>query len=372
MRVALLSKALVSAAYRRKCDLIAADPRVSALAVFAPRAWGDNAFEPDSAGAARGYALTVLPMRLNGNFHLHHYPTFAAELTRFKPDVVHIDEEPYNLATWLAVRDARRAAPQARRIWFSWQNLLRSYPPPFRWTEAAVLRDTHAGIVGSAEAERVWRAKGFRGPLAVIPQFGVDEVAFAPRGPESTAPARPFTVGFAGRVIHAKGVDILLEALLKVADARAIILGDGEARPALEIRARSGDLRDRVTFQPGVPSGQMPAFYRSIDALALPSRTMPNWKEQFGRVLVEAMACGVPVIGSDSGEIPHVIGDAGLIVPEQDVSALAGALSRLAADHALRTSLSAQGRARVLAHFTMARVSSATVDAYQRARVGST
>src|SRR5690606_30800199 len=111
-------------------------------------------------------------------------------------------------------------------------------------------------------------------------------------------------------------------------------------------------------------STAMPAFYRSLDAVVLPSRTTPGWKEQFGRVLVEAMACRVPVVGSDSGEIPHVIGDAGLIFPEGDVAALAHHLRALMDDPSLRQRLGAAGRQRVLERFTMARVAAETVAVY--------
>ena len=110
----------------------------------------------------------------------------------------------------------------------------------------------------------------------------------------------------------------------------------------------------------------MPAFFASIDVLAVPSRTTPTWKEQFGRVLVEAMACQTPVIGSDSGEIPHVIGDAGLIFAEGDAQALASHLLRLASDPALRADLGRRGRARALAHFTHERIAAATYQVYQQ------
>jgi glycosyltransferase involved in cell wall biosynthesis len=100
--------------------------------------------------------------------------------------------------------------------------------------------------------------------------------------------------------------------------------------------------------------------------LALPSLTTTSWKEQFGRVLQEAMACGIPVVGSDSGEIPHVIGDAGLVTPEGDAAALRDALRRLMDDAHLRHDLGHRGRARVLERFTHARVAAATVEVYRR------
>ena len=86
------------------------------------------------------------------------------------------------------------------------------------------------------------------------------------------------------------------------------------------------------------------------------------WKEQFGHVLIEAMACSVPVVGSDSAEIPEVIGGAGRVVPEDDPDGLRVALRELAANPDERTALGLQGRARVLAQFTHERISACTVD----------
>jgi glycosyltransferase involved in cell wall biosynthesis len=98
----------------------------------------------------------------------------------------------------------------------------------------------------------------------------------------------------------------------------------------------------------------------------LPSRSRPNWVEQFGRVLIEAMACGVPVVGSDCGEIPNVVGDAGLIFPEGDVEALRECLARLMREGDLWADLSRRGRERVLAHFTQAQIAAQTVAVYRR------
>ena len=96
----------------------------------------------------------------------------------------------------------------------------------------------------------------------------------------------------------------------------------------------------------------------------MPSRTRPNWKEQFGRVIIEAMACGVPVIGSDSGEIPHVIGDAGLVFSEGDAGGLRDHLARLQAEPGLAEALGELGRQRVLEHFTQASIARRTAAVY--------
>jgi glycosyltransferase involved in cell wall biosynthesis len=120
----------------------------------------------------------------------------------------------------------------------------------------------------------------------------------------------------------------------------------------------------RVKFLPQIASTDMPAFYHGLDVLVLPSRTRPNWKEQFGRVLAEAMACGLPVIGSTCGEIPNVIGEAGLLFPENDASALSGQIQMLLNNEEVRQELGELGRARALDRFTMAKIASRTVDVY--------
>ena len=90
----------------------------------------------------------------------------------------------------------------------------------------------------------------------------------------------------------------------------------------------------------------MPAYLGQLDVLAVPSRTLPNWKEQFGRVLIEAMACEVAVVGSDSGEIPNVIGSAGLVFPEDDEAALRHHLLTLQKDEEMTRQLGRTGRQR--------------------------
>jgi glycosyltransferase involved in cell wall biosynthesis len=133
----------------------------------------------------------------------------------------------------------------------------------------------------------------------------------------------------------------------------------------LQARARELGIERRVHFDTPRPSSEIPAYLRGFDAFVLPSLTRPNWKEQFGRVLIEAMACAVPVVGSDCGEIPSVIGNAGIVFPENDADALRAHLDTLRHDPARRAELAQRGRARVLEHFTQARVADETYTVYQ-------
>ena len=216
-------------------------------------------------------------------------------------------------------------------------------------------------IVGNAEAKQVWQRKGFGKPMWIAPQFGVDDQIFVPQ----PMPARPFTIGCVGRLRPEKGFALAIEALRGLPDARLIIVGEGPSEQVLRDQAIELGVAAQVEFRPMLPSTEMPALYPQFDVLVLPSLTQPNWKEQFGRVLTEAMACGVPVIGSDSGEIPNVIGDAGLIFPEGDSGTLQRHLVTLRDQLQLREILASKGRARVQTQFTMQRVADATVEVYR-------
>jgi glycosyltransferase involved in cell wall biosynthesis len=355
----MISKALVVGIYQRKCEAIA--QLGVELCTVVPPSWRDERGDtPLERAYTRGYRLEVLPLVGNGNFHLHTYRGLGRLVREFRPQIVHIDEEPYNVAAWQALWEAKRVG--AKALFFSWQNILRRYPPPFAWGEGWVLRGAESAIAGTESAAEVWRAKGFDQPIHVIPQFGTDETLFAP----TTNEVRPFTIGYFGRLVEEKGVDLLIEACTRLtSDWRLRLVGGGPQRDALEAQAKRLGVHERLTFVTQVPSLEMPAQYHSVDVLALPSLTRANWKEQFGRVLVEAMMSGISVVGSDSAAIPGVVGDGGLIVPEGDVSALAEALARLQADEALRRALGRQGRARALAHFTHESVALATVKVYR-------
>ena len=368
MRVLMLSKACLVGTYQTKLEAIARLPDVELVAVVPP-SWDDPSGRTVlERRHTEGYELLVAPIRFNGRYHIYYFPDLPKRLVRYRPDVVHIDEEPYNLATWLAMRQAR--AVGAKTLFFSWQNLERRYPPPFNWMERQVLDGIDYAIMGNQEAVRVWQAKGYRGPHRVIPQFGVDPEMFAP--PPARDPGRAFIIGSANRrLVPEKGVDLLLRAAAELPGVwRLHITGDGPALPNLRQLAADLGIATRVHFDGSLPSEQLPAYLGNLDALVLTSRTLPNWKEQFGRVLVEAMACGVPVIGSRSGEIPHVIGDAGLIVTEEDVDALRHGLLQLMQDDALRQELGRRGRSRVLEHYTQAQIAAETVDVYRRLLAG--
>jgi glycosyltransferase involved in cell wall biosynthesis len=361
VRVLMLSKACVVGIYQRKLEEIA---RLGVeLTVAVPPGWRDErGWIPLERTHTEGYRLVVTPIALNGSFHLHHYPRLRQILAEVRPDLIHVDEEPYNLATWRAARLLRHT--ETRLVFFTWQNLRREYPPPFNWMEQTVYRQTAHAIAGNHAAAQVLRAKGYAGPVSVVPQFGVDPALYGMS--RLPIPGDPFVIGYVGRLVAEKGIADLLDAASGLAgDWRVRLFGTGPQRNALYAQARSLGIAERVAFEGQVPSPDVPAHLSELHALALPSRTRSNWMEQFGRVLVEGMASGVPIVGSNSGEIPNVIGDAGLVYPEGDVDALRRHLQALIDDLDLWADLARRGRERALARFTQAQIAAQTVQVYR-------
>ncbi len=368
IRVLMVSKACYVAEYRKKLRALVAGGDIE-LGLVAPPFWRfGKEVAPFESGNDEGYRVYILPPRFNGRVHLHYYPGLGRVLAEFKPDLVHLDEEPYDLVTFHGLRLARRVG--AVCLFFTWQNMLNPIPPPFSWFQRAVFAGAAGAIAGNREAEQLLRRRGFTGPVAIIPQFGVDPELFRP---ETRPRSGPFRVGFVGRLVPEKGAHWLLDAVAGLeGDWELLIVGGFGSDPAVrrQVEARLRRLGDRWRLLGPFASAEMPEFYRSIDVLVVPSLTGRRWKEQFGRVVVEAQACGVPVVGSDSGEIPRTMGDGGLVVPEGDVLGLRGAIRRLMLDPTLRRILGELGRRQAVARFSHRAVAEQTREFYRRLILG--
>ncbi|GAA1172432.1 hypothetical protein GCM10009584_11700 [Ornithinimicrobium humiphilum] len=257
-------------------------------------------------------------------------------------DVLDVHEEPFAVSTLetLLVRALRQ--PSVPYALYSAQNLDKRYPVPFRWWQRWALRHARAVVVCNSEAGRICQDRGFPGVPDVVP-LGVDVSLYSPADRPPPRQDAPVEVGYVGRLAPHKGVTVLLEAVAAYPDLRLTVVGAGPQEAELRARAAAPDLAGRVTFVGSATPEELPELLRRLDVLAVPSLTTPGWVEQFGRVVVEAMAAGVPVVSSDSGALPDVVGDAGLLVPEADARALGAALLRVCREPGLWEQLRERG-----------------------------
>ena len=247
-------------------------------------------------------------------------------------DVIDVHEEPFALATAevLLLRWLRRN--HAPVVLYTAQNLHKRYPPPFRWWERSALRHASGISACNTEAARIAERKGFAGRARVIP-LGVDLDRYTPQ-PASPEPRDTIVVGFLGRLVTEKGLHTLIDTAALEPRLRLRIAGTGPLSGRLHAEVAARGLTDRVDLLGAIDPDAVPAFYSTLDVLAVPSIPRAGWTEQFGRVAVEAMASGVPVVSSDAGALPDVVGGAGLVVPAGDATALATALVEAATTRA--------------------------------------
>jgi glycosyltransferase involved in cell wall biosynthesis len=300
-------------------------------------------------------SLLPTPVALSGRPQRHFYLASCRRIcVRSRPDVAFVEAEPFSLsaAQW-------RGALTRRGVPFGVQcaeNIDRDLPMPVRWMRSRVLHDAAFVAARSQSAARLARAWGAHGEVDLAPH-AVPDWESAPAARE-----HPFTVGYAGRLVESKGLWDLLAAVRALdAPVELLLIGDGELRARLEGQPIPGS---RVRVLASLSHDQMPLGYKQLDVLALPSHTTPTWKEQFGRVIVEALWCGIPVVGSDSGEIPWLIEltGGGLIFAEGDRGMLAAQLTRIRETPALGEQLAKTGRVAVEKLFSVA----AATDAIER------
>lgn len=323
------------------------------VTVLAPRFFhGDlrpveNEPEPDDS------PLKVVPIatRMSKRVHIfsYDYAKLKTLVRNGSFDVAHAWEEPYIFAGYQIARALRKS--DARFCFRTAQSYNKNYPPPFSYFEKKVRARAQGWIAGASLVREAMLQRGFPAAQGRVLNLAVDLAAFKPLSDDEKGSvqkelglAAP-VIGFVGRLAKDKGLDVLMNALDRLPKDRAwslLLLGSGEYREKISSWAEQNGFRDRVKVML-VKHAEMPRFLGCMDMLVAPSQTMKNWREQFGRMLIEAFAAGVPVIGSDSGEIPFVIGDAGKVVPEADVEGWTHAIDELLTKPELRADLKARG-----------------------------
>jgi glycosyltransferase involved in cell wall biosynthesis len=371
MRV-LLVAGYDHAAYHRKVELLADAPDVELLHVTVAGYGREGGWYPSADGRRRYRVQTFEARWLGGPADGHRAclwpPHFG--LNRFRPDIVQYESDLETLGSAELVLARAALARQARLIGYTWQNILRRRRLAVRWLVHMNLRAADHMICSSTEAVTVIRRQGYLRGASVMPLVGVDRRLFNPRPSRQVRESLGLdclVVGYVGRLIPEKGLDVLLRAFQQLPQAgHLLIVGDGSERATLMALAESLGIGSRCRFQTGVAYDLVPDYMNAMDVLVLPSRTTPHWKEQFGRVLVEAMACQVAVVGSDSGAIPEVIGCPECVFPEGDSVALASILRRLADDSLARAAIACRGCQRVQNEYTTERLAQRLLALWRR------
>lgn len=265
----------------------------------------------------------------------------TALLRDHRPDILQIEAEPTTQAALVAVEAAHRLGVPT--VAFSWESLPRTHRWLARRRRRTVLALAAGVIGGNRLAEALLRAEAPHAARAVIPQFGVDLPALTDR------PARDaLAIGYIGRLLPERGVDLLLRGVSQVMGPWSLrILGTGPEQEALEDLSQRLGLASRVQWLGGGGRAEIERVWQEADVLVVPSRATPGWVDHYHPILVEAMARGLAPVVTDTGALPEIVGDAGLVV--NDVDALGLALQRLLAEPGLRRDLGQAARRRVLA-----------------------
>lgn len=333
------------------------------ITIIVPSNWkseyGGKAIAPERWPEYSGELLTVATW-MSGNIPLHVYrSTFTKLLKEMSPDAIYVNHEPYGIAT-AQVYLANILSVKKPIGFFTWQNIFKQYPFPFQQLQQFVFKHSHFAFPGSQSAKEILREKGYNGPCALLPG-AVDPEIYFPRPESADLKAKlkknedEVLIGYMGRIVEEKGFATLAHALnmIKTLPWRLVVVGAGDYQDEFASQMNRFGLSDRVNYLGYVPHSDAPVYLTAFDLLVIPSETRANWKEQFGRVIIEAMACLTPVVGSNSGEIPNLIRatKGGLVFEERNADALAEQLSSLVVNRVLREQTAEKGRQIVLAQY---------------------
>jgi glycosyltransferase involved in cell wall biosynthesis len=382
MRLLAIGHALAPAENQKKYEAMKRlDPSL-AVCILTPPDVGTmlGHLRPGRAASLAPEEVRRLPAALTGSHMTYLFEPVALLrlLRRFRPDVIHIEQEPHALVTLETLMVRERIAPPAAVTCFTWDNLLRPRAFPLGAAKLALRRRAlgrmAAVVCGNREAERLLRERsGYRGPSFVLPQFGLDPAEFRPGcaaelrrrlGLEGSP-----VVAYFGRFVPEKGLLVLLDALEWLADLdwKLLLVGAGPLEPELAARAARPPFRGRVVIHPAVPAAEVAEWLRAADIFVLASYAVPHWKEQFGLALAQAMLTGLPSVVSDSGAIPEVAGPGAWVARERNAFSLAAGLEMLLEHPELRQRMGRRARAYAAEHYALDRVARDYLEVFGRA-----
>jgi len=321
---------------------------------------------PDAILENAQYETIILENTKNGKVHRGFYTDIIGliKLLKKQPDIIYIFAEPEAFYALQIICLARMFSKNSKIILTTFINInyyKTKYPYQwsflYKWVYKYNIKRVHGIMTNTKIGFEMLRENGFKGRIA-YEGLGVDLTQFRKKDVnllKSNLKLNGFVVGFIGRIEYEKGLDTLIKAISLIKNnITVLIVGDGSYKNEIIELAKKHNVNLIVTK--AVSHGGVADYYNCMDVFVLPSRTMSHWKEQFGRVLIEAMACGIPVIGSNSGEISNVISNAGLIFNEGDENDLSKNIVKLMKNDSLRNELIKLGKEHVGQNYTWDRI----------------
>ncbi|PIP91666.1 MAG: glycosyl transferase family 1 [Bdellovibrionales bacterium CG12_big_fil_rev_8_21_14_0_65_38_15] len=370
LKVLTIGHSYVVASNRGIAEAIHFDPSIE-MTIAAPL-FMNGSLRPlalEKSSSTDGPNVVGLPAYFTRYNHFFFYRNLASIIKPGAFDLIHIWEEPYVLAGFQIARAAKIA--NIPYFFRSAQSLNKKYPFPFSFFEKFVLRNARGWNAGASLVYQNLLARGYPQKNSVIINLGVKGDLFYPARDtiekdiiKEELNLKGPVLCFIGRLVYDKGLDVLMSALEDVKSHwNLIALGSGPYKEKIEKWAHENNFQDRVKVML-VKHDEVPRILRGCDILVAPSQTMPNWKEQFGRMLAEAFASKVTVIGSDSGEIPFVIAENGLVVGEKDIKGWTTNIELLLTNEQLRNQLAEKGRAKFLEELEVSAIAKKYIQFY--------
>lgn len=373
MKVLFVWHAAVEPEYRKLFKELSKE--VESLLVITPKSWTEGGrlqFFQEKKEIDSNYNIVPLSVIFRDRSLIHFYPNFLKLIwifKKFQPDILHIFEEPFSFVCTELISILKIFSPNTKIILESFENLNVHQRDFFYYIQKFNLNSTELLLTIPEEGKMLWKNRGYKNIIKKT-NVGIDERTFFKNNNitnlkdfEFLNTKKNVRILYVGRIIREKGVDLLIESflmLLKLGlNVELLIVGNGSREYVNNLKNKTIQLNmsDKFFFIPSVNNDYLSYIYSKCDILILPSLTTSKWKEQFGRVLVEAMASGVAVIGSSSGEIPNVIGDAGLVFKEGDCKDLFLKLKKLVIDENLRNEFVNKGKERVKKMYTWTAIS---------------
>ena len=377
-----------TSAYRRCADELGVQPEID-LTVLTVDGWimNDRLSNTETLSENAPYSFIIGKALWKGKENRGFYISgLRCAFHLSQPEIIFLMEEPFSLFALQILFLKNLYSPNSKIVFFTWNNLSFSefdYRPSvwYRMVSRWTLDRFDGALTANSDGITVLGNTGFAKPIEKI-GYGVRTDRFIEHDNDRVEKLRAeigitpdqVIIGYVGRLLRMKGLDILLEAFASLdnPNLRLLIVGSGEYEQEFMEQAERLGIRDRIIHYPSVAHEDVPAYMQLINIFVLPSRRYRMWAEQFGRVLVEAMAAGAIVIGSDSGAIPEVIGNAGFVFRENNVVSLREALNNaLALDSNARSQLLSIGRERASKEYSWERFATQAAAFLKRIRLPS-